>query len=279
MRKIIVVCFVLAGLSINAQEKKVDSTSNWTKKGVFTLLFNQSSFSNWIAGGENSVAGTVSINYDFNYKKGDWSWDNKLITKYGISNISGSGTRKTDDQFELNSLLGKKASAHWSYSFFANIRTQFTTGYDYATTPKTKTSGFFAPGYITFGPGLLYKKSANFNINLSPLSSKATLVSNQFAGQYGTDPGKTSHYEVGFYAALYYKAILMENVSVENILNAYTNYLKVPQNIDVNYQLNFIMQINKYLSTNLSFHMIVDDNASSQVQFKEVFGLGVNYIF
>ena len=39
------------------------------------------------------------------------------------------------------------------------------------------------------------------------------------------------------------------------------------------------MQINKYLSTNLNLHTIVDDNASSKVQFKEVFGLGVNYIF
>jgi hypothetical protein len=66
---------------------------------------------------------------------------------------------------------------------------------------------------------------------------------------------------------------------MENIVNIYTNYLEKTQNFDVNYQLNFVMQINKYLSTNLNFHTIVDDNASSKVQFKEVFGLGVNYIF
>lgn len=279
MRKIILVCFVLTGLSINAQEKKVDSTSNWTKKGVFSLLFNQSSFSNWIAGGENSVAGTVSINYDFNYKNGDWTWDNKLITKYGISNISGSGTRKTDDQFELNSLLGKKASTYWSYSFFANIRTQFTTGYDYSTTSRTETSGFFAPGFVTLGPGMVYKKSDNFNINISPATTKATFVSNEFSGLYGTDPGETSRYEFGFYASLFYKVTLMENVTVENIFNAYSNYLEDPQNIDVNYQLNFVMQINKYLSTNFNVHMIADDNVSSRVQFKQLFGLGLNYIF
>tara|TARA_R110002073_G_scaffold89852_1_gene212384 strand:- start:9545 stop:10396 length:852 start_codon:yes stop_codon:yes gene_type:complete len=279
MKKIIVLCFVLAGVSINAQEKKTDSTSNWTKKGTFTLLFNQASFSNWIAGGENSVSGTVSVNYDFNYKKGNWTWDNKIITKYGISNISGTGNRKTDDQFEFNSLIGKKAGKNWSYSFFANIRTQFTTGYDYSTTPETETSEFFAPGYLTFGPGMVYKKSANFSLNLAPLTSKATFVSNQFAGQYGTDPGKTSRYELGFYAAVYYKATLMENVSIENIFNAYSNYLEEAKNIDVNYQINLVMQINKYLSTNLNFHMIADDNASSRVQFKEVFGLGVNYIF
>lgn len=279
MKKVIVLCFVLAGWSINAQETKVDSTSNWTKKGVFSLLFNQSSFSNWIAGGENSIAGTVSINYDFNYKSGDWSWDNKIITKYGISNISGTGNRKTDDMFEFNSLLGKKASKNWSYSFFVNIRSQFTAGYDYSTTPKTETSSFFAPGYLTFGPGMVYKKSDNFNVNLSPLTSKATFVSNQFSGQYGTDPGKTTRYELGFYASVFYKTTLMENITMENIFNAYSNYLEDAQNIDINYQINFVMQINKYLSTNLNLHMIVDDNATSRVQFKQLFGLGVNYIF
>jgi len=279
MKKIIVMCFILAGLSINAQEKKEELTSNWTKKGVFSLLFNQSSFSNWIAGGENSVAGTVSVNYDFNYKGDNWSWDNKIISKYGLSNISGTGTRKTDDLFEFNSLLGKKASKYWSYSFLLNVRTQFTTGFDYSTSPETETSEFFAPGFVTLGPGMVYKKSDNFNINLSPATTKVTFVSNRFAGQYGTDPGETSRYELGFYASMYYKATLMENVSIENIFNAYSNYLEDAQNIDLNYQINLVMQINKYLSTNLNLHMIVDDNVSSRVQFKQLFGLGVNYIF
>lgn len=264
---------------MNAQEKKEEVTSNWTKKGVFTVLFNQSSFSNWIAGGENSVSGTISINYDFNYKNGDWTWDNKLITKYGLSDVSGTGSRKTDDLFEFNSLAGLKASNNWSYSFFVNIRSQFTDGFDYSTTPKTRTSSFFAPGYLTFGPGMVYKKSDNFNINLSPLTSKATFVSNEFAGMYGTDPGKTSRYELGFYSALYYKTDVMKNVSIENILNVYSNYLEDPKNLDINYQMNLVMQVNKYLSTNLNFHMIIDDNASTRVQYKEVFGVGVNYIF
>ncbi len=68
MKKLLILYFLLAGLSINAQEQEKDSVFKWIKKGLFTLLFNQASFSNWIAGGENSVSGTVSINYDFNYK-------------------------------------------------------------------------------------------------------------------------------------------------------------------------------------------------------------------
>jgi len=279
MKKITALCFLLASISNFAQQNNLDSISNWTKKGTFTLLFNQASFSNWIAGGENAVSGTVSINYDFNYKKGDWAWDNKIITKYGISNISGTGSRKTDDQFEFNSLVSKKASNNWSYSFFANVRTQFTTGYDYSLPEKKATSDFFAPGYITIGPGVIYKNSDYFNINIAPATTKATFVSDDFSGQYGTEIGETSLYQLGFYTSIYYKATLMDNVTVENIFNAYANYLEEPQNIDLNYQINFVMQINKYLSTNLNLHMIIDDNASRYVQFKQLFGLGVNYIF
>ena len=279
MKKITTLCFLMASISNFAQQNNLDSVSNWTKKGTFTLLFNQASFSNWIAGGENAVSGTVSINYDFNYKKGDWAWDNKIITKYGISNISGTGSRKTDDQFEFNSLVSKKASTNWSYSFFTNIRSQFTKGYDYSSAEKKVTSDFFAPGYITIGPGIIYKKSDHFNINIAPATTKATFVSEDFSGQYGTEIGETSLYQLGFYTSIYYKATLMDNVTVENIFNAYANYLEEPQNIDLNYQINFVMQINKYLSTNLNLHMIIDDNASRHIQFKQLFGLGVNYIF
>jgi hypothetical protein len=248
MKKLLILCFVLTGLSMNAQDKEKDSVSNWTKKGVFTLLFNQATFSNWIAGGENSVSGTVSVNYDFNYKKGDITWDNKIITKYGISNVSGTGTRKTDDFFEFNSLLGKKSGKYWSYSVLLNIRSQFTDGFDYSTNPKTVTSQFFAPGYVTLGPGMLYKKSDNFSFHVSPSTMKATYVSSELTANgsvFGVDQGETSRYELGFYAALFYKAKLMENVTMENIFNAYGNYLEDPQNIDINYQINFVMQINK----------------------------------
>lgn len=279
MKKVILSLAILFSFNAIAQEKKTED--GWKKNGKISFLANQSAFSNWVAGGQNTVAGTLGLNYDFNYTQGKLTWDNKIIASYGLSNISGTGTRKTDDLLDFNSLLGYKAEGYWSYSFFFNLRTQFTNGYDYANDPNATTpiSEFFAPGYITMGPGMLWKKSDSFYINLSPATSKMTFVSNNLAGTFGTEPGETFLFQLGFYGNLYHKTKLMENVSMENILNVYTNYLEKPQNIDINYQLNFVMQINKYLSTNLSFHTIIDDDASKQVQLKEVFGLGVNYGF
>jgi len=39
-------------------------------KGNFSVLINQSTFTNWYAGGENNVSGNLGFHYDFNYKKG-----------------------------------------------------------------------------------------------------------------------------------------------------------------------------------------------------------------
>jgi hypothetical protein len=66
---------------------------------------------------------------------------------------------------------------------------------------------------------------------------------------------------------------------MENRLNLYSNYLQDPQNIDIDYQMNVIMKINRYLSANIALQTIYDDNAIKAVQLREVFGLGVNYGF
>jgi hypothetical protein len=71
----------------------------------------------------------------------------------------------------------------------------------------------------------------------------------------------------------------MENITAENILSLYTNYLEDPQNVDLDYTLNIVMKINKTLSTNIAFQTIYDDNAFRGFQVREVIGLGVNYGF
>jgi hypothetical protein len=70
-----------------------------------------------------------------------------------------------------------------------------------------------------------------------------------------------------------------KNVSAENFLNLYSNYLEDPQNVDVDYQINIVMTINKTLSANFTYQTIYDDNAFQGFQTREVFGLGVNYGF
>lgn len=279
MKKLLLILFVFNSIFLFSQEKKDSIPKKWKVNGRFTFLFNQSSFSNWTAGGDNTVAGNIGINYDFNYKNGRWNWDNKVITVYGLSHVKGQGYRKTEDRLEYNSLLGLKSKGYWFFSFFTNFRNQYSRGYDYSKTPKLPVSDFFSPAYLSFGPGMLWKKSDNSRINIAPATARFTFVSDEFSGKYGVEEGKNTNFSLGFNFFWYYKFQLMENIMMENILTLYSDYLNKPQNIDIDYQINFFVKVNKYVSVNLAFHTVIDDNASSKIQFKQVFGLGFNYIF
>lgn len=283
-------------ISLKAQNDSIppasadnDTIGPWTKKGNASLLFNQSAFDNWLAGGENNVAGTIGINYDINYKKGPWSWDNKFIASYGLVNTESSEfTKKTDDRLEINSLVGKQFTERWYYSFFMNFKTQFTKGYNYTTDEegveiREEYTDFMSPGYLYFGPGFMWKKDDNLKFNISPAASKMTFVHSKYTlpdeAYFGVKEGKSMRYELGANAQFYYKLDVIANVNFENILNLYSNYLEDPQNVDIDYQLNIVMKINRYLTTNLSFQAIYDDNAFQGFQLREVFGVAVNYGF
>ena len=282
MKKIILSsAFLLLLLSANAQDVVKDTTKLWTKKGTFTLLLNQSAFNKeWLAGGTSNIAGNFDVNYDFNYKKGDVVWDNKLIVAYGLTKIKDAErTAKTDDRLELNSLWGKKASGDWYYSMFFNFKTQMDTGLD---KDAIKLSHFFSPAYFQFGPGMLWKKNDNVSVNFAPATAKLILVHSHFTDfgpSFGVQQGDTSRFEFGASISGYYKVNVMTNVSIENRLNLYSNYLDNPQNIDIDYQMSLVMKINKYLSANVALQAIYDDNSVKAVQVREVFGLGVNFGF
>jgi hypothetical protein len=286
MKKIILIFALFFGVaSMNAQEEKVQDSikQGWTKAGNILATFNQSAFNNeWTFGGVGNMAANVLINYDFNYAKDDFIWDNKLIIDYGVNKNKGQENfTKNNDRLELNSLAGKKAKGYWYYSAFFNFKSQLDSGFiDDELGNSFKTSHFFSPAYFQAGPGFLWKKSDNFNINISPAAAKLILVSDDLAGTFGTKPGKTSRFEFGGAIRAYYKVDIMENISFENILNLYSNYLEDPLNIDVDYTANISMSINKYISTNLVFQAIYDDNANPRgFQIRETFGLGFNYNF
>lgn len=271
-----------------AQEKK-EVKDGWATNGNISLIFNQSAFNNWIAGGDNTLAGNININYKLNYLKGTTTWKNSIISSYGITKSKNTEfEKKTDDRFELNSLLGIKADSYWFYSILFNFKTQFTKGFKYFKTPegvedRTEHTTFFSPATFLVGPGMLWEKSENFKFNIAPATTKLIIVNKDFTlpnGDYfGVEEGKSTRLELGFSATGRLKFDLMENISAENILAIYSNYLEDPQNLDLDYTLTIFMKINKYFTTNFIFQTIYDDNAFEGFQIREVFGFGFNYSF
>ena len=74
MKKLILLISLVAQFhNLYAQEPTEENaeTTAWTRSGTITFLLNQSAFENWVAGGVSSISGTVGVNYDINYLKGN----------------------------------------------------------------------------------------------------------------------------------------------------------------------------------------------------------------
>ena len=300
MKRLLFSTLLLSSVAVFAQEDQTndgvaqDPTAapteeapapRWTKGGNASLMFSQAAFNHdWTGGGTNNVAASLAVSYAFNYKKDKWAWDNNVFVDYGITKLEGDDySRKTTDRFEVNSVLGYQLNnPQWYYSFFLNFKTQMTDGYKYESTGRTLINQMLSPGYLQFGPGILWKKSDNLKVNLAPATSKITTAKSRWTETgpfYGVEQGKNIRYELGFYLNGYAKFTVMDNVSFENILSLYSNYLDKPQNVDLDYTANIVMTINKYLSANFTFQAIYDDDAAKAFQIREVLGLGVNYKF
>lgn len=195
MKKVLICAFTLTLFGgMYAQEDAKDRKLNdgtmaeiekegWTKKGTNSLLFNQAAFSNWVAGGVNSAGLLANMDYEFNYRKGKHMWDNRFILGYGFQTNEGEDTKKTDDIIDLTSKYRRQINeSKWYVGAAANFKTQFTKGYEYSdldgdgTDERYVTSNFMAPGYLQIGAGFDYLPNENFELNIHPITSKMTFV-------------------------------------------------------------------------------------------------------
>ncbi|MDT0645652.1 DUF3078 domain-containing protein [Zunongwangia sp. F260] len=279
------------------QEMQKDSVppNGWDTEGNVQLLFNQSAFNaEWTGGGTSSIAGNLTVDYNINYRQDSFTWRNKILGNYGLTKVrTDEFPRKSSDRLDINSLAGLEIEeSGFYYSFFLNFRTQFDKGYRFSEdadgeTIRTETTHFLSPAYLQAGPGIMYKKNENFVINLAPATSRFIFVDDRFTtgpdyqdGEYfGVDRGKSMRFEFGSSLNILANFELLENVIMSNSVNFYQNYLDKPGNIDIDYLMDLQMDINDYLSANLLFQAIYDDNAVAAFQIREVFGVGINYGF
>lgn len=296
MKKILLVsCFIsIAALNGFAQD------TLWHRGGVFGLNFNQASFTNWSAGGENSIAGNVLFNGYAKYRKGKWDWDNTLEMAFGGTKQGKQEIRKTDDKFIVNSKVGYEIKKNLYFTYLFNFRTQFTEGFNYIDdTTAIRISNFLTPGTMLNSLGLDYKPNDDLTLFLSPLTIRTTFVQDQLlidqseaANQtlFGVDPGKTMRNEIGAYFVGVYKKEVAKNVILNAKLELFSNYQENPQNVDVNFDLLLSFKVNKFINALLGAQVIYDNDvfvpktdanapAGPGTQFKETFGLGFSYKF
>ncbi|HET8736702.1 MAG TPA: DUF3078 domain-containing protein [Pricia sp.] len=298
--------------TLNEPPHRFRVPSFWTNINKLGINFSEVAFVNWSAGGNNSIAALGKARFERNYKFRYIQWDNYMDLQYGLTLQEGQKLRKTDDAIRVSSTFGfqRDTISNWYYSGKANFNTQFSNGYKYPdrTTPISR---FMAPGYSFLGVGTSYiTKDQKFNLYISPLTQKATFVLDQDLankGAFGVEraildmdgnvivPGENIFLELGFHVTNSYETQLWNNVLLDHRLSLYTDYIENFGNIDIDWELNVQLKVNKYIVTNIGSHIIYDDNilfeeeinaqgvvvqsGEPRVQFKQLLGVGVSYAF
>ncbi len=321
MRKSLLICaIIIVSASVIAQDAGikdiqsqasrggVDDTAKklnkaWKIGGNFSLNVGQGGSRNWAAGAEKfSLSLATYANLYANRKVGKWTWDNTLDLGYAFVNTSSQGVRKNDDKIDLFSKLGRAISKTLNLSTVANFRSQFRDGFDYnylGKGYKRRTSGFMAPAYVTFAPGIDWRPKSNFSIFISPAAARFVLVTDKpksylfqagiipndagfempLSAFYGVDPDRQVRFELGGFLSMNYTREIMKNVNYKMRLDLFSNYLKSyqfvatgpdqlqvtnygpnPQNVDVFWTNTFALTVNKWLQVTYNFDLIYDDD-------------------
>lgn len=281
MSKYFFLCSIALSFLTSMAQTKHDSLDikRWKITGINSLTGNQSSFNNWQIGGTSNLTINARINYDFNYQKNGWNWDNKLVAAYGFNRQKKNSTKKTDDRIEINSIIAKPFKQNWYFSGYLNFQTQFDKGYDPKDEFKTL-SRFASPIFLQFGPGFLWKKHDDFKINFSPAATKFIFVHEKFTKDgksFSVEQNETERIEFGASIYVYYRFKILENITIENILGTYANYIENTKNVDFDYQLNIDLKVTKYITTNINYQALYDNETFGALQQKQSVGVGVKY--
>jgi hypothetical protein len=294
----------------------IKKVSYWKHSFITSLTFNQYSYTNWSAGGNNSIAGTVLFDGKVSYERETITYINSLSLGYGKMLLAevDAPIRKTDDKLNYYSQLNYRLNKVLSYSLLVDLKSQFDYGYTYPN-DSVYISAFFAPAYLTISWGVEIIPVKPLSIFASALSGKFTFVLNEELANKGSfgvtpavydefgvmiNPGKKFRSEIGFNFVIKYNQTVAKRIDISSKLELHNNYLDEKEanrwNFDIDWEGKFVFSITKHFSTNLFWRLVYDDDIKfpvyeeingvqvvvknvPKVQFHESFGLGIKFKF
>lgn len=252
------------------------TSGTWNLGWVGTLNGSQATYRNWSQGGVNSVAATGGTRFTAKYSLDRYVFDHSTSLKYGRARLNGNESRKTDDEIHLRNQISRKFG-NPSYSLIGqvNFDTQFDDGYDknYVNVVST----FFAPAYVTETIGFAYApdKTMQFNAGLS--LKQTIVVDTLLTARYGLKDDARFRNEGGVSFGYRITRPLATNVNYTGAFDTFTNLHRPLSSTVIKIDNNLVGKINSFLSANVQFAMIYDDNVIKEWQVKQVLSIGFSY--
>ena len=171
-------------------------------------------------------------------------------------------------------------------------------------------SGFLSPANATLGLGVGYVPNKWLSMNFAPLTGGLKMVTNpelrknygmdllpEYAEMADDDPAKVAaiadgsaykqaQFELGAQFKADVKLVINDNLSANSQLILFSNYLKKPQNLRVNWDNRIDWKLTKLFTLTIVTNLIYDDTiliadeagiAKQRIQFKEAIGFGFSY--
>ena len=288
----------------------------WNHSLMTNVNFTQTALTSWAAGGYDNLTLSAYVDGNANYEKGKMIWKNRLQLDYGFLYSEDKPIfQKNKDRIYFESKWGYDTPVkNLKYSASFDFKTQFDNNYAYGTpnvasgTPtvkdwkdaRTLKSGLFAPAYATLGLGLDWTPKPWLSVNFAPLTGGFVIVRDELLRKgYGMELKeeglddtvggnyKPSRFELGAQLKVNGDVTINDNFKYSTQLVLFSNYLKNPQNVRVNWDNKVFWKLAKYFTLTFSTNLIYDDtvlitdddhaNGWRTVQFKEFLELGFSY--
>ena len=282
--------FTLTCLYAQQDTASTAPKKHWKFDGVFAFTLNESTFSNWVAGGNNQVNTITILRPSLIFDNNLWSWQMDLDIRHGLQKIESGKPRKSEDVLRFQSKLGRRISKNWKFSGLYTLNTQGRPSYEGDILKST----FMSPGYTNSSLGFDYVPSENLSIYITPFNLRSTYVLNDSLnakGEFGVEPGSKYLLKFGPSFLISYKDEIFKNILVDTKLGYFQDLFDKELGDPVfNWDAIIAMKVNKVIATTFTFALFYDKNSTvditdetgnvigkeAKLQFKQSFGFGLN---
>ncbi|MCD8297465.1 MAG: DUF3078 domain-containing protein [Prevotella sp.] len=261
----------------------------WTFTGEYYLQFLQNYISgNWYKGGESNYSMLASATLQANYNnKQKVKFENKLELKLGFQTSRGDTLHSfttSDDLIRYTGKFSLQATKNWYYTLQAIAYTQFMRGFK--SNDPIVYSDIMSPFNLNLSLGMSYNVSAfhdklTGSVSLSPLAMNLKYVGREaLITRNGLEDGEHTLVDYGSGCTIELTWAFSDLLKWQTRLYGYTTYSRA----EIEWENTFVLQFNKYISTNIFIYPRFDDSTSRDDhhgywQFKEYVSLGFSYSF
>ncbi|MFM2269937.1 MAG: hypothetical protein RL757_3378 [Bacteroidota bacterium] len=235
--------------------------------------------------GESRLNAGGLANFWLNYQSKRWIWNNRGNLQLSLTQDGTSPDwTKSADAILLNTQLGLRIRGNWYIALMADVQTQLLRTYDSRFiaskdpnfVPRPLTSKFFSPATVKLAPGFLWKPKSYFSILISAISNKNIIVADNYLASLGdsathqslfgndwSNPNNFSNISSQIGGQLrvdFNKKFADDRLVLTSTLDVYSNYLKTPENLAVEWFTSFDAMLTERFSLCLRSDWYYDHN-------------------